>query len=214
MSLSIIVPAESDQSDQFKNSKTLFNSLQDVEVIYVNRSEAITRAERLNIGFYRSHGTMVLFYHPRSYVSPEGLKYLSTISEQKIWGAFTHQFDERHWLLDFTSWYSNHVRPKKSGVIYLDHCIFFHRSLFLQDIPLVDIFEDTLLTKSLSKQQKPIILPFHSTTSAVRFKANGIYRQAFYNQILKLGHHLGLPHDKMNRFYEKGLGLNSTYNKK
>ncbi len=214
LSLSIVVPAQSDASEQFKKSQECFRHLHDVEIIYVDKSEAKSRAERLNRGFERSTGSMLLFYHPRSFVSTPGIEYLKSISEQKIWGGFTHQFDMDHWLLQFASWYSNRVRPKTSGVLYLDHCIFFHRSLFKKPIPAIDIFEDTLLSQQLSQSSKPVILDFVSNTSAIRFQNQGVYRQALYNQVLKLGHHMGLPYEKMNRFYEAGLGLNSDYTKK
>jgi hypothetical protein len=214
LSLSIVIPAISDPSPQFSQSQKSFSQLTDVEIIYVDQSEAQSRAERLNIGFKKSSGSMVLFYHPRSFIETRGLEYLKSISQEKIWGGFTHHFDVDHWLLQFTSWYSNRIRPKTSGILYLDHCIFFHRSFFSVPLAPVDIFEDTLLSQQLSLSSKPVVLDFESNTSAIRFQIQGMYRQALYNQVLKLGYYLGLPPEKMNKFYEAGLGLNSDYTKK
>ena len=56
---------------------------------------------------------------------------------------------------------------------------------------------------------KAQLLPFISTTSAIRFTKNGLWTQALMNQILKLGFHIGVPHDTMNKIYERGLNLNS-----
>ena len=207
------MPATQDESFQFRASCLNFQKLQNVEIIFVDQAEAPSRAQRLNIGFHRSQGSMILFYHPRSLVDQAGLEYLQKQSDKKFWGAFTHSFDVEHALLKFTSWYSNRVRARFSGIIYLDHCIFFHRSFF-KDLPPVDIFEDTLLSQQLLRFQRPVLLPFNSLTSAVRFQVNGIYRQAAYNQLVKIGFHLGLAPEKLNQFYERGLGLNSTYKKK
>jgi hypothetical protein len=76
----------------------------------------------------------------------------------------------------------------------------------------VPIFEDTELSLILrSSGQRPVRLPEHATTSAVRFRRNGALRQLWLNQKLKLAYHLGLSRDQMNRIYEQGLGLNTRY---
>ena len=77
----------------------VLQSLPNVEVICVGLDEAPTRAERLNIGFSKAQGSMILFYHPRSSVAPEGIKYLIDHCDKKIWGGFTHQFDVDQSLL-------------------------------------------------------------------------------------------------------------------
>ncbi len=208
--LSVIIPV-ANEIDNLFFQRTIENIslLKDIEVICVDKAEAISRAERLNKGFLKSKGDMILFHHPRSLLDLNALQYLIENSQKIIWGAMTHQFDLAHPLLKFTSWYSNHIRGKRRGVFYLDHCIFFHRSLFVKPLPDIDIFEDTVLSKQLLEKQKPILLPFKSTTSAVRFVKNGIYRQALLNQILKIAFAFKLRHDLINKFYEKGLNLNN-----
>lgn len=180
-------------------------------------NQAKSRAERLNIGFHKSRGSIVLFHHPRSFVEPAGIQQLIDLSEmqnrEEMWGGFTHQFDKAHWLLKFTSWYSNEIRGKGKGILYLDHCIFFSRELWKQNIPHVEIFEDTLLSYNFLKKSKPVILPFKSQTSAVRFEKNGLWRQSLMNQVLKIGFFLKVPHTTMNLIYEKGLGLNNPTKK-
>lgn len=208
--LSVILPtAREIETSYFTETLRSLATFPEIEVICVAQSEAPTRAERLNLGFARSKGSMILFHHPRSLLDRQGVEFLIKQSEKKIWGGFTHQFDVTHPLLRFTSWYSNRMRAQGRGIIYLDHCIFFHRSLWLGPLAKVEIFEDTLLSQNLKIHSPPLILPFASTTSAIRFVKNGIFRQAIMNQILKLGFHFGIPHDTMNRIYERGLNLNT-----
>lgn len=208
--LSVVIPSDDEPGiPQWTKALQTLQSVDGLEVIRVAKIEAPTRAERLNIGFHRAGGSMILFHHPRSFISRQGLLDLAAKADQKIWGGFTHQFDHSHPLLKFTSWYSNRVRARR-GILYLDHCIFFHRSLWTQDLPAVDIFEDTILSLNLREHGAPVLLPYVSETSAIRFQKNGVWRQAWQNQILKIEHYLGRDHQKMNDRYEKNLNLNSA----
>ena len=208
--LSVIIPAAGEiENHFFTETLAMLSKFQNVEVICIELVAAKTRAERLNLGFAKAQGHMILFYHPRSYLDPKGIQFLLEKSDEICWGAFTHAFDFSHPLLKFTSWYSNKIRGKLAGIFYLDHCIFFHRSLWKKNLPEIEIFEDTVLSQNLRNQSKPILLPFLSTTSAIRFTKNGLWKQAIMNQILKIGFHLHIPHSVMNKIYEKGLNLNS-----
>ena len=173
-----------------------------------------SRAHRLNIGIQACSCDLILLYHPRSFVDPAGIKYLKKNSQDLLWGGFSHQFDKKHWLLKFTSWYSNEVRARLREIFYLDHCIYFKRSLLPEDQQVVNevvIFEDTLFSQKLSRLAPAKLLEFSSTTSAIRFNKNGVFRQALLNQVLKVCFLLGLSDELMNKVYEKGLALNSKY---
>lgn len=171
-----------------------------------------SRAARLNRGLEASTGDLVLLHHPRSIVQPDSLHKLEALaaSHKADWGSLSHQFDLDHPLLRFTSWYSNRIRGDLRGIFYLDHCLFLHRRLIDRGIrvPEVPIFEDTRLSRILRKRARPVRLPLTSTTSAIRFQRNGIYRQALLNQLVKVAHMLRVPTPTINRLYEKGLNLN------
>lgn len=87
--------------------------------------------------------------------------------------------------------------------------MFFDRRLLTRPIPPVEIFEDTELSLILRESGRPTVLPFVSTTSAVRFRVNGLWRQALLNQRLKLQYLFGASHRRLNARYERGLRLNS-----
>lgn len=174
----------------------------------------MSRAKRINKGIEKCECPVTIIHHPRSFLDPHAFDFLLSHSSNLNWGGFTHQFDTRHLLLSFTSWYSNKVRPRTSNVLYLDHCFYAQTKLFKQVIPIaeVDIFEDTLLSNALFKiAGSPNILPFISKTSAIRFTQNGVISQALKNQYLKLCYHLGVNHKKMNKTYEGTQGINTTY---
>ncbi len=175
-----------------------------------------SRAQRINEGIKACRGDMVLINHPRSRVELLGLAYLIANREKLKWGGFTHAFDYKHILLRFTSWYSNRARARLRNIVYLDHCKFARKEYLDEALPLphVEIFEDTILSQKLFKiAGKPEILPFKSLTSALRFRRNGVLRQALINQLLKLRFHLGADHKKMNKLYERDLNCNGPKNK-
>jgi hypothetical protein len=80
-------------------------------------------------------------------------------------------------------------------------------------LPKIDIFEDTEICLRLKKQAKPIRLPFISQTSAVRFQAHGVYRQALKNQYIKWLYYFKRSDEQINRLYEKDIQLNTEYDK-
>lgn len=172
-----------------------------------------TRAARLRLGIAEASGDIIFLHHPRSLVGLSAFEAVKKtgVSPQPSWGGLTHQFDFEHPLLRFTSWYSNKIRFDRRGIVYLDHCIFFQRSLRDQSLQLVDIpiFEDTELSLLLRKVSNPVRLDEIAKTSSIRFQQNGIFKQAMLNQLLKIAYFLGMPRRKMNNLYEKGLDLNN-----
>lgn len=230
--LSIIIPIHNDYKTGFLEEQIrVFKTLKNTEVLFIDGGSSddskkyideagfsfhhlpgSNRAERLNLGLKLSKSELILFHHPRSLISKDGLEYLAT-GVKEDWGAFTHSFDKKNFLLRFTSWYSNEVRFKIRSIAYLDHCVFFKKKLSLKNkelLPNIDIFEDTALSNNLkSLSESKILLPFVAMTSSIRFEKNGLWKQALLNQVLKICWYLKLSPDLMNKIYEKGLELNS-----
>ncbi len=170
------------------------------------------RAQRLNVGAKQAKGKLLFFQHPRSLVPREAYEFLASHSDDLRWGALTHAFDHSHFLLKFTSWYSNFVRGDLRSIYYLDHCLFASKALFSDGelpFPEVPIFEDTLFCQQLRKKMPPQRLNYVVWTSSIRFTKNGIFRQAFLNQMMKIGFYFKISKSKLDRIYEKGIHLNS-----
>jgi len=183
--------------------------------IQVVRSLAKNRAQRLNEGIAISTGDIILLHHPATLL-PEGIAL--ELIEQALasgnhWGAFRHSFDFTHWLLHFTSWYSDNVRVSQKGLVYLDHCPFIDRRVLAQigNVPDLDIFEDTVLSDRLCQFSKPVLVQGKVITSARRFHQRGIYRHAMLNQLLKMCYHFNLDPRWLNRLYEQKASINVKY---
>ena len=152
-------------------------------------TSAKSRGRRMQLGLEATVGEMVLFHHPRSVLSSDGLAWFAKCDDRAGWGGLTHKFDVDHPFLRFTSWYSNRVRGPR-GVLYLDHCIFAPRAWLVRSggVPDVEIFEDTELSKRLQGFGAPTIKPFISETSSIRFAKNGYLKQGVLNQWLKISY--------------------------
>lgn len=174
-----------------------------------------SRGLRYNQGIALASYPMILFHHPRSNLMREGLMHLLEHSKKDFWGAFTHRFDLPHPLLTFTSWYSNYVRGDLKHIYYLDHCIFSSKSLLskIGGFPGIEIFEDTEICLKLRAISSPVRFPFYSTTSAVRFRKNGPWKQAMLNQKMKILYHLKRDPNSMYKMYEKNINLNTDFRK-
>ncbi|MCF8057863.1 MAG: glycosyltransferase [Bacteriovoracaceae bacterium] len=171
--------------------------------------ENSNRAKRIKKGIRESSGEMLLLHHPRNLMTFEALVELQKILSKKVWGGFTHSFDQNHLGLRWTSFYSNYCRLKLRGIIYLDHGIFFHRELIsMDDFPEAPIFEDTLLSYELRRKVRPLLLKKTVKTSAIRFQKSGFLKQAMLNQISKVKFHLGQDTEKIEESYEKDFNLN------
>jgi glycosyltransferase involved in cell wall biosynthesis len=233
--LSIIIPTHNEIKNRFiqKSFKNL-SQIKNIEVIIVDTestdgtkelarkygfklidTKTNSRATRLNIGIRAAQNNFLILHHPRSILENKGIEFLIKHREVYSWGAFTHKFDTTSTMLEFTSFYSNHIRGKR-GIFYLDHCLFMRKDLIesIGLVPELEIFEDTALSTKLREVSPPVLLPFKSVTSSVRFNKNGFWSQALKNQILKLKFYLNTDHKKMNKNYEDGLELNSQYKKK
>ena len=183
--------------------------------IQVVRSLAKNRAQRLNDGIAVSKGDIILLHHPATllpeYIALQLIE--KALQSGRDWGAFCHSFDYSHWLLHFTSWYSDNVRVKQKSLVYLDHCPFVNRQVLAEigNVPDLDIFEDTVLCDRLRQFSKPVLAQGKVITSARRFQQRGIYRHAMLNQWLKMCYRLNIDPKFLNRVYEKRYSINTKY---
>ena len=209
-----IIAVVSESDDETEAFLLKYAAYPQVQVV---RSLALNRAQRLNDGLIASTGEVVLLHHPATILPEKKVRSLieQALSSGASWGAFHHSFDFSHWLLHFTSWYSNQVRVKRKGIVYFDHCPFIKRQLLekVGNVPDLDIFEDTVLSDRLCEFAKPVLINAQVITSARRFRQRGIYRHALLNQWLKLCYHLHIDPKLLNRLYEKRYSINTKYKK-
>ena len=69
--LSIVVPDDllNCAPELQSKIKTLQSDRKKIEIIFISKNTAATRAERLNIGFHKAQAETILFHHPRSWLA-------------------------------------------------------------------------------------------------------------------------------------------------
>lgn len=203
-----VIVVDSGSSD---GTKELVESFEFVRYVETKKNN---RPGRLNVGANMAKGQLILFHHPVSVLDDLAVESLKKLRANEFkWGAFHHKFDTRHWLLKFTSLYSNYIRGGLKHIYYLDHCLLVSKDLHQKvgGWPEDDIFEDTIYSQKLAKIAKPERLKGTSTTSARRFKQRGMYKHAFLNQIIKIMFWLGFDKEKINLIYEGKNPFNVKY---
>ena len=184
------------------------------EFVRLVESKKRNRPGRLNDGAKIAKNDIILFHHPVSVLDDLAVESLKKLRANEFkWGAFHHKFDTRHWLLKFTSLYSNYIRGGLKHIYYLDHCLIVSKELHekVGGWPEDDIFEDTIYSQKLAEIAKPERLKGTSITSARRFKQRGMYKHAFLNQIIKIMFLLGFDKEKINLIYEGKNPFNVKY---
>lgn len=171
-----------------------------------------TRGKRFNEALKYVNSEIIVFVHPRSLIPDQAIYQLSLLRSHQQWGAFTHSFDLKHPVLEFTSWWSNFVRGDLKGIYYLDHILWVRKNILDQigGFPEVAIFEDTIFCQKLVSIHQPTRLSSTVLTSSLRFQHNGIFKQSVLNQISKMKFYLGYKLDSIDEIYEKGMFLNSS----
>lgn len=173
------------------------------------------RGQRYNEALKYSDGEILIFVHPRTLIPSEALDQIDNLLPFQVWGALTHSFDVAHPVLEFTSWWSNFIRGDLKKIYYLDH-ILWARKRFVElagGFPEECIFEDTIFCQRLLSFGLPTRLAAKATTSALRFKKNGMWRQIYLNQLCKIRFYLGLSLDHIESLYEINLHLNRSHRK-
>lgn len=175
-----------------------------------------TRGLRFSDGALRSSSDFFIFVHPRSLIPENAIDQLDQLLSHQLWGAFTHSFDVSSMLLNFTSWWSNHVRGDLQNIYYLDHILWTQKYIYnkVGGFPIECLFEDTLFCERLRHISLPIRLSEKVVTSSVRFQQNGFWRQVFVNQVCKLLFFFKCDFKLIESIYEKNLELNRQIQKK
>jgi hypothetical protein len=124
------------------------------------------------------------------------------LSGEYDWGRFDVQFDDEHPLMRMVSWLMN-TRSRITAIATGDQAIFVRTKIFreLGGFTIIPLMEDIDLCRRLRKIGRPLCLGDAVTTSARRWRQNGILRTIFLMWGLRLGFWLGIPPNRLARWY-------------
>jgi rSAM/selenodomain-associated transferase 2 len=119
--------------------------------------------------------------------------------------CFRLRFDQRHWLLAVYGWFS---RFESVWTTFGDQAMVVRRDAFdaVGGMPDWPLFEDVELARRLRRHGRVAKLPLSVTTSAARYRANGVLVQQVGNALRMLRFLLGTPPHRLAASYEAQPG--------
>lgn len=168
------------------------------------RSPRKGRAAQLNYGAARAQGNMLYFLHADSYPPATLLADLRrAVAAGYGSGCFRLAFDDGHWFLQLSAWCT---RFDWDALRFGDQSLFVRRAVWAAaggyDERLV-VFEDQEIIRRLRRQGRFVVLPGAVTTSARKYRANGVYRLQLTFGLLCLLYRLGVAQATLVRLYRR-----------
>jgi len=119
--------------------------------------------------------------------------------------CFRLRFDQRHWLLALYGWCS---RFESVWTTFGDQAMVVRRDAFdaVGGMPDWPLFEDVELARRLRRHGRVAKLSLSVTTSAARYRANGVLSQQLGNGLRMLRFLLGTPPHRLAAGYEAQPG--------
>jgi rSAM/selenodomain-associated transferase 2 len=151
------------------------------------------RARQMNAGARRAQSEILVFLHADTYLPPGAVPAVrSAIEGGRQWGRFDVRFDGRGPLLRVIAFFMN-WRSRLTGICTGDQTIFVRRDVFERIGGYSDmaLMEDIDLSHRLKRSGRPARIAVPVTTSARRWREQGILRTIVQMWRLRLMYFLG-----------------------
>lgn len=224
--LSIIIPVFNEERTIAETLSPLLN-LDDVEVLVVDGGSTdqtrqiceaqgvrvvpcqAGRGRQMNAGAALAKGELLLFLHADTRLPPEFLPMVwQNLKPVHAGGAFQLRIDASDWKLRIVEIMAN-LRSRWLQLPYGDQAIFVRADTFyymggFRNWPLMEDFE---FCRRLRKFGRIVQLPASVLTSARRWQRLGIIRTTLINQLCVLAYSLGVPTDRIARWYQRSRAI-------
>ena len=164
-----------------------------------------SRARQMNLGAARSSGDVLLFLHADTDLPPGALGPVRgcLANGLAVGGAFSLGFDDSSPALSLVA-ATARVRTRLTRVPFGDQALFLTVQAFVElgGFPDIPVMEDVALFRAIrSRGWEIVILPERVSTSARRYREDGIPRRVLGNWRLQLLYALGADPARLSRGY-------------
>jgi rSAM/selenodomain-associated transferase 2 len=167
------------------------------------------RALQQNSGAGMASGEALVFLHADTRLPPNGIALIVDAlgRNENVWGRFDVCFDGNELRMRVIGRMMN-WRSRLTGIATGDQCIFVRRDAFfvVGGFPDQPLMEDIDLSARLKRLSPPICLDQCVTTSARRWRKNGVVRTVLLMWWLRFAHWLGVSSNTLAKWY--GYGVN------
>jgi uncharacterized protein len=166
------------------------------------------RAVQMNAGALPATGEILLFLHADTLLPDGWAESIRSCMnrDDRVGGAFALRIQGVSLGLRILEVLAN-FRSRCLGLPYGDQAIFVRAKVFreLGGFKNAPIMEDYEFMRRLRRRGVLCILSEAAITSGRRWAALGVWRTTVINQAVLLGYHLGVPLDRLARFYKQAL---------
>lgn len=161
------------------------------------------RARQMNAGALIAHGEKLIFLHADTLLPSNAKTLISQALASADWGRFDVKLDSHGLIYQLIGTFMN-WRSRCSKICTGDQALFFNKTFFLAlgrypDIPLM---EDIAICKAAKARGEFAALNSKVTTSARRWKKNGVIKTILLMWELRLRYFLGQsPSSLAHRYY-------------
>jgi rSAM/selenodomain-associated transferase 2 len=162
------------------------------------------RAHQLNVAVRQTGADILVFLHADTKL-PDNWQAEVLAQLQKsdvVLGAFSLRIAGASPAEAFIAAAAN-WRSRVRQLPYGDQGLFIRRSIFdrLGGFPAAPIMDDYIFVKAAQKIGRVVTSQLSVTTSNRRWRAYGVWRTTWRNQLVILGYHAGVPLDWLRRYY-------------
>jgi rSAM/selenodomain-associated transferase 2 len=168
------------------------------------------RARQMNQGASLARGSLLFFVHADSRL-PAGFDRVirrELAADNVAAGAFSLDIDHHYKKIRMVAYWAN-LRSRYLGMPYGDQGLFLKAARFHQcgGFPDLPIMEDFVLVRRLQRTGKVVTAPERIRTSSRRWQRLGVLRTTLINQVIVTGYLLGVPVDRLSRWYRRSRGI-------
>ncbi|MFC6268719.1 TIGR04283 family arsenosugar biosynthesis glycosyltransferase [Frigoriflavimonas asaccharolytica] len=193
----IVVDGGSDDGSQkevLKHQKVLFLSAEK------------GRSKQMNVGAKAATGNILYFLHCDS-IPPKNFDILinNEIEKGNLAGCFRMKFNNSHPVLLLSQWFTrfNHISCRGG-----DQSLFVAKDLFNEIGGFNEdytIYEDNEICKRLYLKEQFIVIQKPITTSARRYRENGVWRLQYHFLVIHIKKKLGHSAESLLNYYKKNI---------
>lgn len=162
------------------------------------------RSRQMNAGAKAAKAEILYFLHADS-CPPHDFseRIIRSVKQGNVAGCFRMQFDSRHALLRFSGWltrFNNRLCRGGDQSLFIRKDVFEKIGGYREDLV---IFEDNEILERIRKQGSFDVIQSILTTSARRFRENGVVRLYLIFAWMHFRYRLGASHDSLLAYYKK-----------